>query len=84
MSEESLIVVGLAGCDSVTTVLLEAQIKMRNGFPQPRLSFYTLHAATSPDTSQSITAGQGIKSGGGGRQLKYKYFLSATVNSFTL
>ena len=51
-------------CDNVTTVLLEAQIKMRNGFPQLRLSFYTLYAGRpepSPD-SQPITAGQGIES----------------------
>ena len=40
----SVVLVSGAGCDNVTTVLLGAQIKMSNGFPQPRLSFYTLHA----------------------------------------
>ena len=39
-----VVLVSGAGCDNVTTVLLGAQIKMRNGFPQLRLSFYTLHA----------------------------------------
>ena len=40
----AVVLVSGAGCDNVTTVLLGAQIKMRNGFPQLRLSFYTLHA----------------------------------------